>query len=734
MRRWLVTSLALLVGAGVTLGPDQRVDACGPDFPTNVLIRRADALVTMWDGSFAEEAGKLVPVAARDRELFALPVELVAAMPREHALYTAAAAKFHDGDLDGAANGFEALLRLPAHERKRLSVAAAYSLGRARYATWNDAKAIAAFRDVRALVRAGFVDDQNLAVDSLGEEARASMRHDSTEQVSNWIRGIKLYAQQAAHGAPSGATSLLMVVRSTDASDRAILYRDDVGTALLALYYYTRGNELSGEERAVWKKELAKAVTKGTRGAAYMAAASYRDGDWIGAAKFSSLSSAPIATWVKAKLALRDGDRTRAETLLREVERAGLKGNDYNTEIASYTLDSDPSSLVRAELGLLALASDRFTEAAEWFGKGQRGAEASYVVDRAMSIDELLVAVQRTQPLRAEKPQGEPPTCRYWDATDEKVRAYCWGKMLLDIYARRLLRAHRYDDALEAFGVERPTKEDDADGDESTENDPDPAGTFVVEMKRAAQTTGVERAEHLFYASRTLRRYGMEIAGTEAGPDWRIYDGGYEGETLCMPSRLHGYTTFAVPDEDGWGYVQEEGSNCALPTKADAAFVSPLEASRVTASAPEIDQRFSYRYVASKLAEEAAGLVPPRSQAYASMLCWAARYASLDRARTDAIYSMYVRNGASGFEIGSNCEEPDFRRARNFDDEQARRRADQLAAAQNAQWTWPRIRDAAWRRRGLLVYPLAAVLLFLLARFALARAAYMPGFARDKKK
>lgn len=682
-----------------------------------MLIRRADALATMWDGSFAEEAAKLVLVSPRDRELFAREPASLVAMPREQTLYTDAARQFHAGDLASAARGFEALLRLPARERQRLSVAAAYSLGRARSARYEDARAIAAFRQVRELVRAGFVDDQHLATSSLGEEAFVVARE-------SLPRAIRLYAEQAALGDPGGVTSLLQVARGASWRDRE-LARDDVAVALLALYYYTRGHELSDGDRAVWGHALARQVTSARRGAAFMAAASYRDGAWDAAKRFAGMSRAPIATWVRAKLALREGDRAGAERLLREVERAHLVGN-VDSEIASYDLDADPSSLVRGELGVLALASDRFTEAAEWFARGNRQVEAAYVAERAMTFDELRAAVQHAPPM------GAPPMCDDWAPTSDADRARCWAHHLVDIYARRLLRADRYAEALEAWGDDRPRTERDVDDDDATENDPDPAAAFVKEMKRAAATTGIERAEHLFAASRTLRSYGMEIAGTEVGPDWKIYDGGYQGDTLCLPSPTHGYTAFAVRDGDGY-YTDDDGDGCLRPTKEDAALVSPLEADRVRASAPTIDQRFSYRYAASRLAEEAAGLVPPRSQAYATLLCWAARYASRDPARVDELYEMYVRNGAAGYSIGASCEEPDFGRARTFDDDQAQRRAAKLAAAQRArEWTWPRVRDAAWRRRGWLWYPLAALALIVLARLVLARAAYAPGFARDK--
>jgi hypothetical protein len=100
-RRAAVASLAVVIAAGVMLAPEQRVDACGGGFPTNMLIRRADALATMWEGSFADETGKLVPVSAKDRELFSRTAKLGAPGARELALYAAAATKFHTGDREG---------------------------------------------------------------------------------------------------------------------------------------------------------------------------------------------------------------------------------------------------------------------------------------------------------------------------------------------------------------------------------------------------------------------------------------------------------------------------------------------------------------------------------------------------------------------------------------------------------------------------------------------------------
>lgn len=695
-----MVSVLVLGAAALLVAPDRPVTACGPDFPTNMIVRRADALATMWDGSFTEEAAKLVPVSAPDRAIFTAPPLQEPTGARELALYQAGAERFHADKLDDAATQFQALLRLPPGQRRTLSAAAAFSLGRLHYARGDDAKAIAAFRQVRALVRAGFGDTQALAATSLGEEARIER-----ERRGNLVRAVHLYAEQAALDDESGALSLLYVVRMADPADRAVLYRDDVGAKLLALYYYTRSAELSDEDKPLWERALSRQVTTEARGAAYLAAAAYRAGNWDAAARLAKLCRhAPIATWVQAKLALRDGDRARADALLREVERAGLSGTSPDSSLYTYQLDADPRSIVRGELGLVALADQRFGEAADWFARGMRLVEASYVAERALTSEELLAEVVRTRGARTAKPakpeDDENDACSVWDGGYRESPA-CWAHLVLDIYARRMMREHHYAEALDAFG--------------DTENG-EVAKEFVAEMERADATAGVERAEHLYRASRILREKGMEISGTEVGPDWTVYDGDYERETLCMPSPTAGYGKLADAAYEDEYHDPSEG--CLLPSAADAALVSPLEASRVAASAPEVPQRFAYRYAASRLAEAAANLVPPKSPAYAETMCWAAKYARRDQVRVEELYRTFVRNGAGGSDaFGESCDEPDFAGARTFDADQARIRTERAVAKARANaWTWPRIRAAAWRRKHWLALPFVAVLLIGLVR------------------
>jgi hypothetical protein len=744
-----------------------------------MIVRRAEALSEMWSGSFMDEAALLLPVSAAERAVFTREPVPVPAQRREQELYTAASEAFHasevetsDTDLAGpvasrdrqaavAEKAFVQLLKLPAATRARTSVAAAYSLGRIRAFDYDTALAIAAFRQVRALAKAGFVDPDHLAIASLGEEARLLWR-----QRDDIVGAFHLYAQQASLD-ESGALSLIAVLRYAEPKDRAVLGRDAMGARLLALYFYTRSEEIGDDERAAWSRDVARSSTTEARGADYAAAAAYRAGDWKSAERLAAVCHhSPVAMWVQAKLALRDGNRARAEALLAQVEKSRLVDQD------------SPATKVRGELGLLALADEHFPEAMQWFAKGKRVVEAAYVAERVLTLDEMQRAVVSTAEQRravdlpkvarppaddeapaddepvetgvaaalgassdadegadetADSDQSSPdekpeylPGCNAWEL-DSAMPSSCWPRRLLAMYSRRLIRERRYDDALEAFGheVDENVSADAEDGAEAGPPDTSSLVQFAADAQHyleharaAVGATGIERAEQLFASATVMRDRGMEIAGTETGPDWRVYDGSFSRSLLCLPSPTGGYEKYATETEVWDG---DEDSGCVAPTREDAALVSAAEVTRVRASEPPGKQRFAYRIVASQLAEQAAELVPPRSQAYGALLCFAAKYASRDQDRFEALYAKFLRNGASGAggdAFGSECPDPELGRARTFDADQARARvdqalADQLAELQRHAWTVERVKHAALRRKRWAGIPLGLVAAFL---------------------
>ena len=101
---------------------------------------------------------------------------------------------------------------------------------------------------------------------------------------------------------------------------------------------------------------------------------------------------------------------------------------------------------------------------------------------------------------------------------------------------------------------------------------------------------------------------------------------------------------------------------------APGSWITATEVARREASRARPYQRYHYRWVAADLAEQAANLVPARSQAFAATLCHASRWLRNDDVPTSqAYYQRYLRQGpyvpwATGF--GMECPEPDFTAAR----------------------------------------------------------------------
>jgi hypothetical protein len=125
------------------------------------------------------------------------------------------------------------------------------------------------------------------------------------------------------------------------------------------------------------------------------------------------------------------------------------------------------------------------------------------------------------------------------------------------------------------------------------------------------------------------------------------------------------FGTELAPDNAEWAgdYPAQD-----LPSTKGEDFVDSGEAARVAASGALPDARYHYRYAAANLAEQAATLVPARSQAYAAMMCTATGWMlDTDGPSAGRIYRRYLRNGAHvkwGKHFGSGCPAPDFEEAK----------------------------------------------------------------------
>ncbi len=574
---------AAFVVAAAVLTPPRPAYACGPDFDIELLADRAGALDQLEDGIFLDEAARLMPPPAPAFVSMVGAdgtVDPAAEGAAEHALYALGAAEFRADHPDAAERAFEQLLALPPAARRARSTWAAYMLGRLRTGMDADnAGAIAAYRQVRALAEAGFRDDGGLALSSLGQEARL---------VATSIAAVHLYAEQAARGHPDGGTSLLFVVRALiERGAEAEIVTDPVGQRLLAAYLWSRADELDDTQRArLWAALLARPALAG---ADRLAAAAYRNGDVALARELASRADdTPVARRVRAKLALRAGDTATAEALL-------------------VSIDDGSSPRICGDRAVLAAGVGRFTDAMEraWAVRA-RYPDAVYLAERVLTLDELSAFVA-TLPPPARASDGR------WVVDTVTMRG---------ILGRRLMRAERFAEAIPYLALEHVLH----------------AATYAGAIERARATTDdITRAEALYDASRLARRHGLEILGTAHAPDWETHHGDYD---------LSEY--MAEVDPGRW--------------------LTDEERRRVAASAPDRGERWHYRHVASRLAEQAADLLPRQSQAYAATMCWSARHVRhVDDERVQDLYARYLDEGpAVSMSFGHDCPEPAFARARRF--------------------------------------------------------------------
>jgi hypothetical protein len=493
---------AALVAAALAAGlaTPRRAEACGPFFPVELLTDRRATLLELESGYFLDEVAKLVE--PRD-SLRAVGAEPPGARgrggARERALYERGAAAFRDHDHDAASASFHELLALPSAERRHRSTWAKYMLGRIR----GDA---GHFRRVRELARAGFDDELGLAVSSLGQEARLHLYD------GELVEAVHLYAEQAAHGDPGGAASLLFVVRQVIRDgDEAALVADPIGEKLLVTYLFTR----SGELRPAQRERLWSFLGASSNAADKLAAAAYREARWDLAGELAQ--RAPDATMsmrVLAKLALRDGDTATAERLLAELAAA-----------------PDCSPRVAGERAAVALRAGRDLEAmGHAWSVRHVYPDAAYIAERVLTLEELgsFVALRSLiDPLARRRDEG-------WLTLGE----------LRELYGRRLMRDGQVRRAVPFFGAHR-----------------EPAGRYAAAIERA-EVGGdpLARAAALYRASRIAREHGLEILGTTYGPDWGMYGADFD------------LSTYRRDDASGWTSAVERDRVAASAAAPDRRF------------------------------------------------------------------------------------------------------------------------------------------------------------------
>ncbi|WP_437882581.1 hypothetical protein [Pseudomonas sp. LRF_L74] len=667
------------LGLGMLL-PLASAMACGPDFPYRLLEDRENALAQLPEGSFSNEVRLFGnPVAglgqASDATLTQywgnaerLPVQRDeiekaqlsdgryervqhlrsladahqaeregADLSAELRLYTAGAVAFAQGDASLAAEYFNRVLALPGAERQLRSTWAAYSLGRslARIAVGATdpvlgdeqrqhdyrEQARRAFEQTRELTVAGFDDPLELAIASLGEQARLDLAE------RNWSQAIQLYASQSIHRSETGTSSLQEVSASLSAlSDEELLpllRQPAVRQLLTASLLANLGNQALSASRLL--ALIQRAGIERLDDADRLAALAYRQGDYVATQRFlEHADDSGLGWWLKAKMALRAGDKAAASLAYAQAAKRFPDEESWGLRRSGDWLYESvkPKCRIEGESAILAMERGDYLEA---FDQLYRSGElywqdAAAVAERVLASDELKGYVDSHVPSVPSVKAGE--------------RVDSWSRQpameLRELLARRLMRDGRYSEAIPYFAH--------LDLQEAARH-------YQNALQEANSAwTDIGRAEGYFQAARIARRHGMELLGYELGPDNRVYDGNF-------------------------GNDEASGS---LPIKA-AALLSADEAQRWNATTAKPYRRYHYRWIAADLASRAADLVPERSQAFATTLCAATDWMiNVDPEKAQGYFQRYIDHGAlrrpldTAFVFGVGaCEEPDFDRARD---------------------------------------------------------------------
>ena len=556
---------------------------------------------------------------------------LAADLSDELRWYTLGAVAFENKEYVLAKEYFQQVLNLPAAERPLRSTWAAYSLGRLQSGRMtadnlvkNTNAARKHFELVRQFAMDSFSDPLQLAIASFGEQALLDKNDD------DWANAIQLYLEQLRQGSDDANQSLRVLADELnnlpESKLRLQLQKQTVQQLVTAYIISDLGwenNNPSQRSLKLIRLLLRSDITK-LANADRLAALSYQTGNYADTRiLLNHAGDGGLAWWLRAKIALFEGDKAGATVAYAKAARAFPQVDDNAIrEGTSYIFESFQSRCrVEGESALLALDRGDYLEALQLFYRGGDiyWKDIALVAERILTADELKTFVDK---------QGIP-TGEMNGYQDASAYDYLQPTLLKlrELLGRRLLREGRYHDAIAYFNTPELKKAADQYGQGR-------------EMGNNARDK-IARAEGLYNALAILRSHGMELLGYEFSPDYFIIDGGSE-----------------YADNINYSTYNESGQ-----WSAD-------ELTRLITSKAQPNKRYHYRYLVADLAKQAADLLPARSEAFGDVLCPAHDIlVNIAPQLAQSYNRRYILEGAFYAEARRNpmsapCDAPNFELAR----------------------------------------------------------------------
>lgn len=566
-----------------------------------VLVARglADARID----EILTEVDAFCRLLSRPREAVALDGAVLRDLPAEYRHFFQAVGALASQDERQAKGELNALLQLPAADRRERTVWARFLLGWLDRRTAPD-EAVRQFVQSRAEVQAGFADPCRLAAESFGWQAYVELHRGNLEQAA------ELYLVHGASGDATAWASLIQVARRVRDGDDELLRRAarhpelrSVFTAFVLAWGGPRQVRGWSADPPVWSQRWlavleAEGVTQ-TIGADRAAWLAYEAGDHERALRWAALApaDAPMALWIRAKCLAARGELDEAAPLFARASKAfPPQERWYNTTEDEQYDPVSPHRQAMADAGALQVARGEFIEALDLLRRAGLWRDAAHIAERVLTPVELKTYVDAHCPPRAALAMPGP-------GDDEESSGWGSGD-LRHLLGRRLVRLGRIAEAIPYFAPEHHLAL-------RTLND-------ALSTGRDISLPKPRRAAALWQAAQITRLQGIELMGTELAPDWFIFGGNFELGTL----------------EEQIEWRSEQGVLSA----------SEAERTRFAAEPLEHNNRFHYRYIAADLAWEAALLMPDNSDETALVLCRAGTWLkNRDPKAADRFYKALVR-------------------------------------------------------------------------------------------
>lgn len=520
----------------------------------------------------AEWSGRL---READADAIAGP-QVPAGLPREFALYLAGALDYHRGDYDKARKYWQAVVDLPEDQRPYRGLWAAYMIGRS-YVGDDDAKALQWFDRAEKLLERSKTRLE-LAGAIHGWRGRAHLnRNEPGKAIAAYLEQVRIDRSGAA------LTSLRIAARASLASGddpfaqhvelaRNNITRQVITAHLLAVSEIGAADDHRKVDYANWADALAQAEVADAKGADRLAWMAYKANRLELARKWLALApaEAPVALWLRAKLAMRDGDLDAAAPLLARAVKAFPKQQAW---IVGWDRAMSPPVEAAGELGAIHLTRGDYVQAMELLYRTRRYmTDGYYIASRVLTIDELRPYVDSL-----EKDTLKPIAVN--DAaklSDDDLRPH-----LRNLLAQRLARTGQMAEAIKYYS-EGPRK--------------------IAEAYRKHLNAGrdktrpaEQRADALWNAAQLVAEQGRALFG--GGDAAKGSDGAWQ---------------WRDPLRSRWAGAP--ANNKVFRWTAD-------EKRRADRHFREAGERFHYGYIAGDLAWEACGLMADQSNTTAWRLC-----------------------------------------------------------------------------------------------------------------